>query len=204
VNKTTTEQADSLKSLTLQTDRNANTLVTLQTSVDDQLSIASATLASLSSVNDLQSVDILALQQANTTLEVTLATQATSLQTMQSQIIEWQSMMTTMTDFASTFQIGNLLTKDDDGNVDLLAGTLRTAKIVTEGLSIETTTATTPTLGTATLYPVATDIDGNGLDDYTGKSMTDPEVVARDGKNMSILTAAVSLQSRIFVTPIRF
>ena len=58
---------------------------------------------------------------------------------------------------------------------------------------------TKPTIGTVVVYPVATDADGDGNDDYTGLPMTDPNVTARDGMTAKVLTRAIDANSRVFV-----
>ncbi|MDO8566510.1 MAG: hypothetical protein Q7S04_05020 [Candidatus Moranbacteria bacterium] len=43
--------------------------------------------------------------------------------------------------------------------------------------------------------------DNDGLDDITGKPMTDPDVIARDGMSIIVNTKAMTDMSRIFATP---
>ncbi|MEI7750216.1 MAG: hypothetical protein WCJ25_04410, partial [Candidatus Moraniibacteriota bacterium] len=73
--------------------------------------------------------------------------------------------------------------------------------VETGGLVITVVDPKAATIGKATLYPVATDTDGDGNDDYTGLPMADQSVKDRDGKTVTIDTTAVSDTSRIFVTP---
>lgn len=78
-------------------------------------------------------------------------------------------------------------------------------------LLIERVDEAAPTIGSATLFPKAVDkkgakdADGNdiadGFDDITGLPMSDPEVLARDGKSMVVKTKAASVGSRVFLTP---
>jgi hypothetical protein len=73
----------------------------------------------------------------------------------------------------------------------------------TGALTIEVIDEEAPTIGTAEILPVATDADNDGNDDYTDKSMTDPEVAARDGQYVKVMTKAMIPMvngSRIFTT----
>ncbi|MDD5084364.1 MAG: tail fiber domain-containing protein, partial [Candidatus Moranbacteria bacterium] len=186
-------QDDQLAMLALKTDGNVTTFSELQAAIDSQLLIASNQMNALAGSDVTQNAAIEALQTAN-------ATQDTTIVSVQTQIADAQAKIATLMDFYGTFQLGNMLAKDSEGNLDLLSGKLRAAQIITEGLAIDTASAAAPTIGTATLYPVAIDVDNDGDDDFTGKPMTDSEVTARDGKTVVIETAAVATGSRIFVT----
>jgi hypothetical protein len=169
--------------------------------VSHQLSVISGKKTALETATQT-----LKATQANKTImfadiQTNQTAQAQALSVVQTQIADMQTQIATLTDFYGTFQLSNLVTKDASGNVDLLSGTLRAKNLVTEGLSIDTTSAKDPTIGTATLYPVAVDADSDGKDDFSNLSMTDPEVVARDGKSIVVKTGAVGSGSRIFVTP---
>jgi hypothetical protein len=215
------EEKTQIANLALKTDQNVTTLAELQSSIDSQLLIASnkmvVTDAVLKQIQDnsvLRDTSILALQTNDATQDTTIATMQTSIDTqstitttLQTQLSDAQTQLATLMDFYGTFQLGNVIAKDAHGDVDLLGGKLRTAELTTDGLAINTTSAQAPTIGTATLYPVAVDVvktDGSngsdGNDDYTGKLMTDTEVTMRNGKELTIPTSAVTIGSRIFLT----
>jgi hypothetical protein len=93
--------------------------------------------------------------------------------------------------------------KDSFGNVDLLGGKLKAAILETGALTIEVVDAEAPTIGTAEILPAAVDADNDGNDDHTDKPMTDPEVAARDGRFVQVMTKAMIPMvngSRIFTT----
>jgi hypothetical protein len=199
-----TTQSSVLSALALKTDQNITTLAGLQTSVDSQLLIASNKLDTLTASDASQSNLLTHLQQDFTT-------QTATITETKSTVTDMQTELATLMDFYSTFQLGQVIAKDNLGNVDLLAGSLRAAHLVTEGLTIETTTATAPTIGSAILYPAPIDANQDGKDDFTGEDMpTDANQdgiddisgqAIRDGKSVTIPTVAVSEKSRIFVTP---
>jgi hypothetical protein len=85
----------------------------------------------------------------------------------------------------------------------LLGGKLKAKILETGALSIEVADEAAPTIGTAEILPIAIDADNDGKDDYTDQPMTDEEVAARDGQNISVMTKAMTQMvngSRIFTT----
>ncbi|MDO8566503.1 MAG: hypothetical protein Q7S04_04985, partial [Candidatus Moranbacteria bacterium] len=191
-----------IASVDLKTDQNITTVAGLQASVDSQLLIASNKIDILTATDVAQDASILALVNAQATQGTDMATLETSLAAQASLIETLQAQVATLMDFYGVFLLGNVITKDALGNIDLLGGTLQATKITTiDGFAIDISHSTAPTLGTAILYPIAVDADTDGKDDFTGLPMTDPAVMVRDGKNIVIQTSAVSSGSRIFVTP---
>ena len=78
-------------------------------------------------------------------------------------------------------------------------GKLEAGEIVAGIMTVKVIDENAPTIGDATIYPKAVDIDNDGKDDYTGKSMDDKEVQNRDGKSISVKTKAVSETAKIFI-----
>ncbi|OGI15021.1 MAG: hypothetical protein A2878_02610 [Candidatus Moranbacteria bacterium RIFCSPHIGHO2_01_FULL_54_31] len=151
--------------------------------------------------NNLASITALRATAEKLGLDANAQASKTALLEIQMQTLTEQ--VATLADFFTTFDLGNMVVKDSLGNVDLLGGTLKAAILETGALTIEVVDAEAPTIGTATLYPVATDTDNDGNDDYTDQPMTDPGVVARDGKFVQVMTKAMIPMvngSRIFTT----
>src|SRR3989338_2446513 len=86
--------------------------------------------------------------------------------------------LSTLSDFFTSFDLGNLVAKDALGNIDLtrdalvnpvlLGGRLRATILETGGLVIEVADPLAPTIGTAEVLPIAIDADSDGDDDYVG------------------------------------
>jgi hypothetical protein len=201
------DEHDQISSLTLKTDQNVSTLTDLQASVDQQLLTVSGTLVDHETrIKDLEpGLTALESKVADdeamlAKLQADLTAQTTLTGTLQTQVSDLQTQVQTLMDFYSTLQLGSVVTADAEGNVDLLGGKLHVSEITAEGMVIEVVDPQAPTIGTAMLYPIAKDQDADGNDDFTGKSMTDPEVLARDGKSVVIATKAVAAKSHVFVT----
>ena len=207
-------QTDTISGLSLKTDQNITTLQDLQASVDTQLTTIGTALADQESRIENQETAF-ADQESKIADYETLSAQQegriTGLETLMSQLqldanvqvskIETlETQMEELIEFYSVFDLGNLLVKDTDGNLDLtrdalgnpvlLGGKLKANILETGALTIEVIDPDAPTIGTAKILPVAVDADDDGIDDETGG----------DGKSVVIQTKAVSEKSRIFVT----
>jgi hypothetical protein len=199
-----------LETIELKTDQNITTLSGLQASVDTQLTVAGTELTALTAkdvAHDAQFVTddtrLTALDTLTTQMTLDINTQASKTALLETQMQTLTEQLSTLTDFYATFDLGNLVAKDVLGNVDLLDGKLKAAILETGALTIEVVDAEAPTIGTVEVLPVAIDTDNDGNDDFTGLSMTDPEVVARDGQFVQVMTKAMIPMvngSRIFTT----
>jgi hypothetical protein len=204
------EEQEQIEALTLQTNANAGTLAELQTSIDEQLSIVGTNLTTLAEkdaefegyfANDMARLDTLDATVANLTTEANA--QAANLSTLQTSITTLQDQVTTLTEFFTTFNLDGILTKDLEGNVDLMGGKLRARLVEAGGLVIENVDEEAPTIGQAKIYPKPVDEDEDGKDDVTGDDMSDESVQARDGKTVTIMTRAMVPMvkgSRIFTS----
>ncbi|MGB3072726.1 MAG: hypothetical protein WBB68_00470, partial [Candidatus Moraniibacteriota bacterium] len=201
------EQADLISTFSLQTTQSVTTLSELQTSVDEQLLLASTNLTAFATkdteidaklaehdtyfARDLARLDTLDTLTAQIALDQnTLAANLTSIQ---SDMVTLTAQVGTLTEFFNAFDLGNMIAKDELGNVDLLGGALRAKSLATGGITIEVSDAEAPTIGTATVLPVVTDTDGDGKDDETGS----------DGRSVEIRTKAMIPMvngSRIFTS----
>ncbi|QQR78763.1 MAG: hypothetical protein IPJ68_00545 [Candidatus Moraniibacteriota bacterium] len=201
------EEQQQIADLSLQTTANITTLSELQTSVDEQLLLASTNLTAFATkdteidaklaehdtyfARDLARLDTLDTLTAQIALDQnTLAANLTSIQ---SDMVTLTAQVGTLTEFFNAFDLGNMIAKDELGNVDLLGGALRAKSLATGGITIEVSDAEAPTIGTATVLPVVTDTDGDGKDDETGS----------DGRSIEIRTKAMIPMvngSRIFTS----
>jgi hypothetical protein len=193
----------SLSAIDLRTDANATTLGALQASVDSQLLTVSGELNAIKSDNLARDTSLAAAQVDITNIKAdanALATRTTAIETNLSMM---QAQIDSLTDFFTAFEMSNVITKDASGNVDLLGGKLAARIIETNGVVVVNAIADAPTIGTTIVYPVAKDDDADGNDDYTDLPMSDPTVVARDGKYTEVLTKAMIPMvngSRIFTS----
>jgi uncharacterized coiled-coil protein SlyX len=204
------EEQAKIEALSLQTNANAGTLAELQISVDEQLSIVGTNLTALATkdaefdtrfANDLARLDTLDATVATLTSDI--AAQNGTLTTMQTELATMRDQVTTLTDFFTTFNLEGVLTKDLEGNVDLLGGKIKARLVEAGGLVIENTDEEAPTNGQAKIYPRAVDADNDGKDDVTGDDMTLPEVQERDGRTVTVMTRAMVPMvkgSRIFTS----
>jgi hypothetical protein len=201
-----------LGSLDLKTDSNASkqsidalfkvTGESLNTLSDENLATAAklaehdtAITNSLASITDLQT--------KTTALDAAVTANSAKTTILLTQVSTLADQVAALTSFFTTFDLGNVITRDALGTVDLLSGTLKAAIVETGGLRIAIADAEAPTIGTAEILPVATDADHDGKDDYTDLPMTDDAVTARDGKTVQVLTKAMIPMvngSRIFTT----
>jgi hypothetical protein len=210
------DEQTQIAQLTLQTNANVNTLAELQVSVDDQLIVVGDTLNTLSAkdaeleakltahdtyfASDLVRLD--ALDALTAEINLGLSAQASRTTVLESQLSTLTEQVSTLSEFFTTFDMGAFVSADALGNVSL-AGKLKAKILETGGLSIEVVDPLAPTIGTAEILPEPVDADSDGNDDYTGKSMTDADVVARDGKTVEVKTNAMIPMvkgSRIFTT----
>jgi hypothetical protein len=210
------DEQTQIAQLTLQTNANVNTLAELQVSVDDQLIVVGDTLNTLSAkdaeleakltahdtyfASDLVRLD--ALDALTAEINLGLSAQASRTTVLESQLSTLTEQVSTLSEFFTTFDMGAFVSADTLGNVSL-AGKLKAKILETGGLSIEVVDPLAPTIGTAEILPEPVDADSDGNDDYTGKSMTDADVVARDGKTVEVKTNAMIPMvkgSRIFTT----
>ena len=121
---------------------------------------------------------------------------------LESQVATLTEQVSTLAEFYTTFDMGSFIAADVDGNVSL-AGKLKAKIVESEGLVIEVVDAEAPTIGTAEIFPEAIDADNDGNDDYTDLPMTDEGVLARNGKQVDVLTKAMIPMvngSRVFTT----
>ncbi len=204
----------SFASVNLKTDQNITTLSALQVSVDAQLTVIGGTLNQLTTNDQLQTTknneqdtaletltsDYQSLTANFANLQSDINAQVSKTALIETQMATLTEQLATLTDFYTTFDLGNLITKDTLGNVDLLGGKLKAKILETGALTIEVVDPDAPTIGSAEILPVATDADSDGNDDYTNKPMTDPDVAARDGKSLVVKTKSVSEKTRVFVT----
>jgi hypothetical protein len=201
------EQKDLIEQFTLQTTENVTTLSELQSSIDEELLLASTNLTALATkdteidaklaehdtyfARDLARLDTLDTLTAQIALDQnTLAANLTSIQ---SDMVTLTAQVGTLTEFFNAFDLGNMIAKDELGNVDLLSGALRAKSLATGGITIEVADEEAPTIGTATVLPVKTDVDGDGKDDETGS----------DGRSVEVRTKAMIPMvngSRIFTS----
>jgi hypothetical protein len=204
------EEQAQIANLTLKTDQNVTTLGTLQASVDTELLTVSGELNRLKAENQTQDTALLAAQTGIATAEAGIATVQTDINTLstrttavETSLATLKTEVDTLTEFFSTLDMGNVIVKDINGNVDLVDGSLAARIIEAGGIVITNTVADAPTIGTAEILPVAVDADTDGNDDLTGLPMTAPEVVARDGQTVEVMTKAMIPMingSRIFTS----
>ena len=192
-----------LSLIDLKTDTNATTLGTLQSSVDSQLLTISGELNAIKT-SDLGQNTALAIAQIDiTNLQTDVNVLATRTTALEVSLSTMQAQVDTLTEFFAVFDMGNVIAKDVSGDVDLLGGKLAARIVETGGIVVVNAIADAPTIGTAIIYPIAKDDDVDGNDDYTNLPMTDPGVVARDGRYAEVLTNAMIPMvsgSRIFTS----
>jgi len=113
------------------------------------------------------------------------------LDTIQSQMEDIKAQNTAIMDFFSVLNPETLVLKDAEGNVDLLKGKLEAEGLVSGVLTIKVVEEEKKTIGKDKIYKVDKDENGDGIDDDYNT----------DGKSVFVKTKAVSLSSRIFITP---
>ncbi|MFZ2300233.1 MAG: tail fiber domain-containing protein, partial [Candidatus Moraniibacteriota bacterium] len=179
----------------LKTAENITTLAQLQASVDTELTVVGTTLnqlttdsQQLTTNNEVQDQNIETLSTNYQLLTTNFANLQLDMNTQTSKLALLETQMQTLIDFYTTFSLDNLIAKDVSGNVDLLDGKLRAKILETGALAIEVIDPLAPTIGTATILPVVTDADNDGIDDDTGA----------DGKSVVVETTAMTETAKIF------
>ncbi len=192
------EEQAQIATLTLKTDQSATTLSGLQDSIDTELLAVSGELSRLSDENESEDTailatqtDIAAIQAGIVTIQTDANTLAARTATVEADLTTVKTQIDTLTEFFSTFDLGNVIAKDVNGDVDLIDGTLAARIIETGGIVVRNTVEDAPTIGTVEILPVAVDVDTDGNDDITGLPMTADEVVARDGQTAQVMTRAM-------------
>ncbi|HLC94864.1 MAG TPA: tail fiber domain-containing protein, partial [Patescibacteria group bacterium] len=202
-----------LTDLNLKTDQNITTLSELQTSVDAQLVVISTTLNAQTTINSEQETAIETLSTDYQILSTSFENLQTDANVQASKTALLETQMQTLVDFYTAFDLGNLVAKDADGNIDLtrdalgnpllLGGKLKATILETGGLVIEVADPDAPTIGTVEILPAALDADSDGEDDISGLPMTDEVVLARDGQSVQVMTKAMipmAEGARVFTT----
>ena len=131
-----------------------------------------------------------------------LADQVGKTALLESQVATLTEQVSTLAEFYTTFDLGNMIARDSEGNVSL-DGKLKAKVLETGALTIEVVDVEAPTIGTAEILPEAIDADADGNDDITGLAMTDTSVLARNGKEVDVMTKAMIPMvngSRVFTT----
>jgi archaellum component FlaC len=138
-----------ISQISLKTDASATTLAQLQTSIDDQLSKISNFQTSISGdfstfktqlTNDESKMtnynqQFTALDSRIQALE-TASSQGTLTADLQTQIDTLKDQTKALTDFYTALTLGNVVTKDAKGNVDLLDGKLTAKEICVDDICI--------------------------------------------------------------------
>ena len=191
-----TQQQGTLDTISLQTTANITTVSELQTSVDSELLVVSGSINTLKDGLATQEDALKALKKAFTEQSdriTAIEAQSSdtpwqsSFDTLSSHVTLLDSKMETFTDqvvsladFYATFELGNLIAKDSDGNVDLLDGKLRARSVrsdegVFQKITIET---------------------GSDADVIVGKN-----TIQTGETKVTIETTAVEKDSNILITP---
>lgn len=200
-------QADILSQHNLSLSKSLSGIDSTQSAVDSQVQLASTQISTLEEQESLQSSTLESLQKTQKAQSVIIADiqnqieqAAPFVNVAQTRLTDMQTQVDTLMDFYSQFQLGSLVSKDANGDLDLFSGNLRANKVTVEALAINTTSTDAPTIGTATLYPGAEDKDDDGKDDFTKKSMDDKDVKDRDGKSLTVKTDGIDADAEVFIT----
>ena len=116
----------------------------LQAAVTNDLQNISGDITNLNTNVTTISNDVAGLDARTTTLE-------TQMQTLTDQV-------QTLSEFYTTFDLGNVVAKDLNGDVDLMGGKLRARVLETGAMVIETVNVNAPTLGTGTIVSGQTQV----------------------------------------------
>lgn len=193
-----------ISGVAFKTDENATTLSELKESIDGQLTLVAEQFDSFGN-------RVSTLETTSAEYESRIVADEKTVAGFESRLATLEETNNALLGFYNTFELGHLIAKDADGNLDLSNGKIRAKELSTGALAIEIVDEEAPTIGSATLFPKAVDkkgakdADGNdipdGIDDISGESTSDASVAARDGKSITVKTKAVSSGSRIFLTP---
>jgi hypothetical protein len=142
--------------------------------------------------NDLQDIngDIATLQDDTTDVTNDVAALTVRTDVLEDQMTNLIDQVEVLSEFYTTFDLGNVVMKDLGGDVDLLDGKLKAKVLETGALVIENNDADAKTIGTKTITPVLVDNDNDGKDDNTGS----------DGHSIDVDTTALTANSKIFIS----
>ena len=171
------EEQSQIAALALENSQNITSVSELQTAVEAELQTINGQIETLNAGNQTVQDDVSNIEARTALLE--------------SQMTTLSEQVSVLSEFYTTFELGNFVSKDLDGNVDLLGGKLKASILETGGLAIEVVDEEAPTIGTAEILPAAVDLDNDGNDDVTGEPMADTAVAARDGQSVEIRTKAM-------------
>jgi hypothetical protein len=166
---------------TLGIDQNATTLEGLKESINEQLALISNSQAQMS--NELINID----SQLST-----LNSQLGVVATLQSQMDDIKKQTDANTSLLLAMDPENMIYKDALGNVDLMKGKLTAEGVVAGAFTVKVVDPNAKTIGEAVITAVAKDDNVDGIDDITGS----------DGKGIEIKTTAVTVKSKIYMTPV--
>ncbi len=166
------EQQGEIEEVSLKTDSNVTSLSGLQSSVDEELLTVSGILTEQVEVNDFQDESLQVLSSDFNTLDNEVSALADSVETMAEQLA-------VLTDFFTTFDLGNVLTLDGDRNVEI------------EGMFVAQSVRADE--GRFTLLTIESKEDGSAV---TGRGELE-----RGTTQVTIETTAVEEESNILVTP---
>ena len=137
-------QAADITDLNLAVNDTVTTVEDLQAAVANDLQNISGDITALNSSVDTITNDVATIESRTSTLE-------TQMQTLTDQV-------TVLSEFYTTFDLGNVVAKDLNGDVDLMGGKLRARVLETGAMVIETVNVNAPTLGTGTIVSGQTQV----------------------------------------------
>jgi Chaperone of endosialidase len=170
------DQTDEISSLDLAVSQNITTVSDLQDAIE----------------NDFQDIngDITTLENSTTEVTNDVAALTVRTDTLENQMDNLTEQVQTLSEFYTAFDLGNVVMKDLNGDVDLLEGKFKAKILETGALVIENNDADAKTIGTKIITPVLVDEDNDGKDDNTGS----------DGRSIDVDTTALTANSKIFTS----
>ena len=159
-------------------------LLTQDISFDDKITLIGGTLDSQGAIINEQGTIINSMINDQGTMN----NQITDLE---SQMADLKAQAQSVIDFSVALRTESLLYKDETGNLNLEEGTLEASGVVAGAFTVKISDPERKTIGTAEIASVKIDEDLDGYDDLT----------LSDGKEIKILTKAVSATAKIFLTP---